>query len=285
MHGSILQRLVIVAALVLSPRLFTQRTTGAYIPPSEEHGDVFDDPTIERPHTLMERWERSLAENSPPPIPAAAPSSGTVSVDQLRHPLSAKGERLIEKSERYAQAGDHAKAIVELRQALDEPSSVPYAHSLLGIEYLQTGDPTAAISELVEAIRLMPGIASNHSNLGYAFCLTGKRDAAEHELGEAIKLDRIAPQPRYLMGLLLLDRGSWQAGEYLRFAQRLVRRASLALAIFHTRHGQSDAARQDLRAYLGSEWAAKADLAEKWITQAARMARPSILFGLPTAGR
>ncbi|MCU1340171.1 MAG: Tetratricopeptide 2 repeat protein [Bryobacterales bacterium] len=291
MHSSILRRLVLIAMFVFSATLFAQRLADAqrpadgYVPPGERYGDVPDDVTAERPHTLFEHWEQTLTKSSPQQFASSGPATGTVSVDQLRHPLSGKGERLIEKGQHYAKAGDHTKAINEYKHALDEPSSVPYAHSLLGIEYLRTGDPSAAIVELNEAVRLMPRVAANHSNLGYAFLLTGKRDMAEGELRLAIKLDQDTPQARYLLGLLLLDQKSSEAAESLGLAQRIVKNARLALAIFHVRHGEPDAAKQDLRAYLGAEWPQAGAEAERWVTEAAQMERPSAMFGIPAESR
>jgi tetratricopeptide (TPR) repeat protein len=285
MPSSMLLRLVVVAGIVGSPQLVAQRHSGGYVPPAQGNGDVLEDLSVERPHSIFERLEQSWAKASSAPPPSSSLPAGTVSVDELRHPLSAKGGRLLEKGQASAKAGDHIKAIDELKQALDEPSAVPYARSLLGTEYLRSGDPAAAIVELKEAIRLMPRTAANHTNLGLAFCMTGKRDAAERELRESIKLDGTAPQPRFLLGLLLLDQQSSDAGEYLRFAQRIITKASLALAIFHLRHGESDAAQQDLRTYLGSEWEKQAGRLEEWAASAAQMDRPSALFGFPVAGQ
>ncbi len=212
---------------------------------------------------------------------ASEAAAGTVSVDEARHPLSGKGERLIEKGQQYASSGDHRKAIDEFKQALNERSSAPYAHSLLGLEYLKTGNLHAAIDQLSAAIQSMPSLSANHSNLGYAYCLTGKRDAAERELREAIRLDAAAPQPRYLLGLLLLDAKNPEAGQHLQFAQRIIKKARLAMAIFHTRHGENDAAQKDLEAFLGAAWQKEGENAEKWVVLAAQLDRPSVLFGMP----
>ncbi len=266
-------------ALLLPP-------SAAYVPPSRDNGDIPQDVTRERPHTIIERAAREFEERS-----AAASGgviattsegpAGTISVDEARHPLSGKGERLIEKGQQYSSAGDHQKAIDEFKQALNERSSAPYAHSLLGLEYLKTGNVPAAIDQLSAAIQSMPSVSANHSNLGYAYCLAGKREAAERELREAIRLDSIAPQPRYLLGLLLLDAKNPEAGQHLQFAQRIIKRARLALAIFHARHGESDAAQKDLQAYLGPEWLQESENAQKWVFLAAQLDRPSVLFGMP----
>jgi tetratricopeptide (TPR) repeat protein len=260
--------------------------TSGYIPPSQDNGDIPNDATRERPHTIIERAEREFAQRSPsvfgPEITASsAGAAGTVSVDEARHPLSGKGERLIEKGQQYASAGDHRKAIDEFKKALNERSSAPYAHSLLGVEYLKTKNFPAAIDQLRAAVLSLPNVSVNHSNLGYAYCLTGKREAAERELREAIRLDSVAPQPQYLLGLLLLDAKSPEAGQHLQFAQRIIKKARLALAIFHTRHGESDAAQKDLRAYLGPAWPQEAENAEEWVVLAAQLDRPSVVFGMP----
>src|SRR5579872_1650371 len=53
----------------------------------------------------------------------------TVSAEELRHPVSRKGVKLIKQALAYSRVGDHPKAIQELQLALREPSAVPYAHS------------------------------------------------------------------------------------------------------------------------------------------------------------
>ena len=300
MNRSSLRRIIATAALVFSGQVLAQQQqTGTdedpalrfppspvYIPPSEGNGGNSDESIGERPHTIIERVQRKFDErnravsgpyfSSNPEQPA-----GTISVDEARHPLSEKGERLIEKGQRYANAGDHRKAIDEFKHALNERSSAPYAHGMLGTEYLKINNLSAAIHHLLVATQSMPGVAANHSNLGYAYCLTGKRKAAENELRQAVRLDALAPQPRYLLGLLLLDANSPEAGQHLQLAQRVIKKARLALAIFHSRHGESDAAQNDLRAYFGPEWPEESANAEQWVVLAARLERPSVLFGMP----
>jgi len=89
---------------------------------------------------------------SQPKVPA-----GTVSADELRHPLSGKALRLIKKASSLIQAGDHVHAIEQLREAVKIPAAAPYAYSLLGQEHLRLGQPEAALPELEEAVRLLHG--------------------------------------------------------------------------------------------------------------------------------
>jgi len=291
-------RWLVAAAAFGSSLLFAQQRSeskdssslllpyGSYIPPSQDNGDVPNDVERERPHTIIERAvrefeQRSAAGSGGVTTATSEGPAGTISVDEARHPLSGRGERLIEKGQQYASAGDHRKAIDEFKKALNERSSAPYAHSLLGVEYLKTKNFPAAIDQLRAAVLSLPNVSVNHSNLGYAYCLTGKREAAERELREAIRLDSVAPQPQYLLGLLLLDAKSPEAGQHLQFAQRIIKKARLALAIFHARHGESDAAQKDLQAYLGPAWPQDAENAKEWVVLAAQLEYPSVLFGMP----
>jgi Flp pilus assembly protein TadD len=126
----------------------------------------------------------------------------TVSAEQLRHPVSRKGARLLLQARSYSHAGDHAKAIEELRLALKEPSAVPYAHSILGAEYLLTKRFAAAVEELEEAVRLLPHEVANHSNLGLALCLAGEKDRGQQEVRLALSLDPRNPQTRFALGIV-----------------------------------------------------------------------------------
>jgi tetratricopeptide (TPR) repeat protein len=246
---------------------------------------AIDETYGEQPHTALERMEREFARERPERGENYSGPAGTVSVEELRHPLSARAQKLIDQGQRYAKNGEHDKAIAGFQRALKETSAVPYAHSLLGIEYLKTNNVPAAIVELREAVRLLPATAVNHANLGYAYCMSGRAEMGEQELREAIKLDKSSPQPQYLLGLLLLDQKSPEAGHYLVRAKPRLRAAVLALAIFHWRGGDTGSAKQDLVDYLGTEASTQADTSEGWIASVASLSQPSVLFGFPQSIR
>ena len=129
----------------------------------------------------------------------------TVSSDVLRHPLSAKARRRLEKALRLSVLGKHPAAIEELRETLaKEPSSAPYAHSLLGVEYVESGQFDEARSSFQEAVRLMPHESVNHSNLGFSLAVAGEWNSAEQEARTAIQLD---PENTRAKTLLELIRG------------------------------------------------------------------------------
>src|SRR5579862_7013220 len=75
------------------------------------------------------------------PEPELKPEHGpaTVSVDLLRHPITAKVRKQILSAMDKMDSGDHEAAIEQLRETLAKyPDSAPYVHNLLGVEYVKT---------------------------------------------------------------------------------------------------------------------------------------------------
>ncbi|HEX5432404.1 MAG TPA: tetratricopeptide repeat protein [Bryobacteraceae bacterium] len=209
-------------------------------------------------------------------------SGSTVSVEQLAHPLSKKARKMIEKAQKYSHSGDHAKAIGELRKALEEPSAIPYAHSILGAELLKTGNVKAALQELKEGVLLLPHSVANHSNLGYALFLSGQKEEGEKEIREALKMDSTSPQARFLIGVIQLEKGSHdqEAEKDFQMAQGEVQSAHLGLAMLYGRQGNKSAADQQLLQYLGPERAARLPFARAWLAAALQQG-PAATFGFP----
>lgn len=128
----------------------------------------------------------------------------TVSADVLRHPLSSKARRRLEKSLHLAELGEHPAAIKELRETLaKEPSAAPYAQNLLGIEYVENRQYAEARSSFEEAVRLMPHESVNHANLGFSLAVTGDLNSAEQEARKAIQLDSSNSRAKTLLDALL----------------------------------------------------------------------------------
>jgi Flp pilus assembly protein TadD len=142
--------------------------------------------------------------------PGPAPAK-TVSVEQLQHPLSRKGAKLLDQARNFVAMGRHDKAIAQLLLALKERSAMPYAHSMLGAEYIKTNQIPAAIAELEQAITLLPRNVPNHSNLGYALLLSGEIDRAETETRQALELDRNNTRTQHVLSLILAARRSESA--------------------------------------------------------------------------
>ncbi|HEY6346317.1 MAG TPA: hypothetical protein VIY49_32915 [Bryobacteraceae bacterium] len=115
--------------------------------------------------------------------------AATISADQLRRPLSSKAAKTLRQAQSFGSSGDHGRAIEELNRALKEPSAIPYAHAMLGVEYLKTAQIGPAIEQLELASQMLPHDASVHSNFAYALFLTGDLDRAEREVRRALELD------------------------------------------------------------------------------------------------
>jgi Flp pilus assembly protein TadD len=139
-------------------------------------------------------------------LTTAPPAARTVSVEQLQHPVSRKGAKLLDQARNFAAMGRHDKAIGQLLLALQERSAIPYAHSMLGVEYIKTGQIPAAIAELEQAIALLPRNVPDHSNLGYALLQAGELDRADTETRQALELDRNNTATQHVLTLILAAR-------------------------------------------------------------------------------
>ena len=127
----------------------------------------------------------------------------TVSADVLRNPLSSKARRRLEKALHLSELGKHPAAIQELRETLvKEPSSAPYAHNLLGVEYVESGQFDDARSSFAEAVRLMPHESVNHSNLGFTLAVAGDWISAEQEARTAIQFDSANTRANTLLEII-----------------------------------------------------------------------------------
>ena len=114
----------------------------------------------------------------------------TVSVDVLRHPISAKVRHLLLGAMDKMESGDHQAAIAQLRETLTKyPDSAPYVHNLLGVEYVKTDQFNAAVSSFEQAVLLLPHDAMTHYNFGLALICSGDYDRAAQEVQRALALD------------------------------------------------------------------------------------------------
>jgi Flp pilus assembly protein TadD len=257
-------------------------------PPAPNPGSTTNG-AVEGPHSGLTPFEYIMQRQPdddavlPSTVKSAAPASRVVSVAELKHPLSRKGRSLITKAQSDLHAGKTADCLAELGKAMQEPSAVPYAHSVLGSTYLQLGRIPEAISELEEAVQVLP-VATNYANLGYGYFVSGDPVRGEENLHRALELDNSSPQTHFLMGLLLLDHKSrnQEACEQLRRAQRGVHNAEVALAVCYERSGQDDAADRQVKAFVGSGDTSLIAVWKRWVSLVAGQPHPSMAFGLRT---
>lgn len=266
----------------------------ALLPPEDPWSQFGSDPfgqleaPGEPPHTAMEQEIQQMGSTanvpfSPQTQPGVPPAGGdTVSVQQLRHPLSRKARGLLNKAEALLTHGQRDKGKQQLAEAIKEPSAAPYAHAMLGTEYLRDGQAHAAIPELETAARSLP-IASVHSNLGFALCMTGDIQRGQEEFQRALSLDGNSAKARFLLGIVLLNEKSTE-GEALydlNLAQKQIRTAHLAMAVAEMRRGDMDAGERQLRKFLGSTRQDEFSKVLRWATVAAAQPHPAVAFGFP----
>jgi len=181
----------------------------------------------------------------------AQSDAGTVSVEELRNPLSGKSLRTILSAKQHLRAGERIQALQELRQAMNDPIALPYAISILGAEHVRAGEYDVALRELRQAVKLLPGRAENLSNLAYALYLTGRTEEGLVEARKALQLDPVRSKTRLVLGMLLLRQGSHEAEAiaHLQAATQEVPSAHLALAAHYERLGHAPEAERERRAY------------------------------------
>ena len=181
----------------------------------------------------------------------AQSDAGTVSVEELRNPLTGKSLRAILTAQQHLRSGERIQGLQELRQAMNDPIAMPYAISILGAEHVRTGEYDVATSELQQAVKLLPGRPENLSNLAYVLYLTGHNEEGVAEARKALQLDPARPKTRLVLGMLLLRQGSNEAEAitHLQAATQEIPSAHLALAAHYERQGHAPEAERERRAY------------------------------------
>jgi len=176
---------------------------------------------------------------------------GTVSVEELRNPLTGKSLKTILSAQQHLRSGERIQGLQELRQAMNDPIAMPYAISILGAEHVRSGEYDVATRELQQAVKLLPGRAENFSNLAYVLYLTGRIEEGVAEARKALQLDPARPKTRLVLGMLLLRQGSHEAEAiaHLQAATEEIPSAHLALAAHYERVGHAPEAEKERRAY------------------------------------
>jgi len=181
----------------------------------------------------------------------AQSEAGTISVEELRNPLTGKSLKAILTAQRHLRSGQREQGLEELRRAMKDPRAMPYAISILGAEHIRTGDFNVAVSELQQAVHVLRGRAENLSNLAYALYLTGQIELGLREARKALQLDPARPKTRLVLGMILLRQGSHDAEAiaYLQAATEEIPSAHLTLADYYDRTGHAREAENERRAY------------------------------------
>jgi Flp pilus assembly protein TadD len=127
-----------------------------------------------------------------------------VSVDLLRHPISAKVRPLLLRAIETTESGDHEAAIAQLRETLAKyPDSGAYVYNLLGVAYVKTDRFETAVRSFEQAVLLLPHDAMTHYNFGLALICAEDYDRATQEVRRALELDPKNPRMQARLNALL----------------------------------------------------------------------------------
>jgi tetratricopeptide (TPR) repeat protein len=115
-----------------------------------------------------------------------------------------KARKLFEKGLEHARAGDSAKAVESLREAVTIYPKFPLALNELGIQYLKLGQKEKAIETLKEAVKLNPEAYGPRLNLGIALLEAKQFAEAEQQIREALKRNSALATGHMYLGLCLV---------------------------------------------------------------------------------
>ena len=104
-------------------------------------------------------------------------------------------------------AGDLAKAVEELKAAVELYPSFVLALNELSAVYVNQSNMAAAQQALASAIKYEPNNATLHLNLGYVLMLDNKFADADHELQRALQLNEMSALAHVFRGRVLIRLG------------------------------------------------------------------------------
>lgn len=213
--GGILSSCCLLSGQRTPEMIEQQRAIDAAAQRAMESNDPYV-PLAEQEWARKVNADRAATTTIAVPIPAAPKESeqaappGTVSVKALRHPISSKSRKLIEKAEDQIHHQDYAAAEKTLNEAMTIEEVRPYALAIFGsmqlAQYIRTNRLpllSASLAALVEAVAQVPDDVSAKSNLGLAYYYAGDPDNALKEASKALQMDSTRVKTRYVMGLIL----------------------------------------------------------------------------------
>ena len=173
----------------------------------------------------------SMFELRMPGAKLQRPISGTVSVQQLNHPLSKQVRKLLESGQKLFQDQRFDDAAARFREAAKHDPAAPQVHTDLGMVLSRRGAWDAALEEFRAALTLDTKNSLLHSNLSAALASVQRFDEAESEAAAALKLDPGNARAHYVLaGTLLYRQGHLtEAVSHLVAAQEAIPSARTAL--------------------------------------------------------
>jgi tetratricopeptide (TPR) repeat protein len=174
---------------------------------------------------------------------------GSISAEALRHPISRKANKALQKVTDSYLAGDDAGVQTQLQRAIEMPEAAPYALKMKGLLDLNRKDFPAAQSELTQAAVALPWDAEARALLGYVFYCAGDSTEAETAAYKSLEVDPNQPLAHLVIGLAQWEAKRVEAGlQHLRTAANFdFLPAQVLLAKYYERSRQPELAAEEWR--------------------------------------
>jgi len=155
------------------------------------------------------------------------PSNESISVARLKHRAPKQAKKALRSAAKLSQAGEHEKAIAQLKSAVLRDPDFIDAHDLLALECARLGRYSEARPSMQRVVDLDPDYFGGHYNLGVILVELGDLSAAERSARRALQLSGSNPLAHLLMGYLLCTRQESRAEGilHLQYAARTLSRA------------------------------------------------------------
>ena len=128
--------------------------------------------------------------------------------------VPAPARDLFQQALENARAGNHAKAIEQLKAAIAQAPRFTLAYNELAVQYLKIGRGAQAVETLKEALGIKPEDFMLRLNYGIALLNQKKFETAETELRLAIqKNNGDSPAARYYLGLALMNEKKFEGAQ------------------------------------------------------------------------
>jgi Tfp pilus assembly protein PilF len=193
-------------------------------------------------------------------------AQGTVSVDQLQHPLTAEARPEFARSLAFSLRGDWRAALRSLERVSELDPGNPDVRNDLGVLYLWLGEKDKAAQQFREFARLRPRSAAARRNIACAALEAGDWKEAEQAARQSIDLDPDSQRGGYLLALALMGsrRYTDETMKLLRASSAHYPEAHLHLAFLMLHRGALEDARRAIDRYLDSPAATHRTLAAWW---------------------
>jgi Flp pilus assembly protein TadD len=153
------------------------------------------------------------------------------------------------------QAGDHKKAIEQLKKAVALYSDFPVAWNQLGIQHMELGHYEEAAEALRSALKLAPNVLSSRLNYGFVLLQQKIYSAAELEFRRVLEKDNTLGMAhlyrgRALIGLFRDDEAQQELRRALELGGEEVNLAHRYLGALYSERGDKAQAIVELETYL-----------------------------------